>query len=87
MSELARCLESGVVDGLGELDVELASGGRVERHAKRLEGVGETLNSDTDGSVAHVAVASFLDGVVVDVDDLVQIAGDDLCCRSTTCSL
>ncbi len=67
-----------MVDGLEDLEVELTGLRTVERHTKSHEGVGETLNSETDGSVTHVGVASLRDGVVIDVDDLVQVLGNDL---------
>ncbi|KAG9533704.1 hypothetical protein KCU93_g71, partial [Aureobasidium melanogenum] len=70
--------QSGVVDGLEDLDVELSSIGRVERHAKSEEGVSESTNTKTNGTVAEVALASLRDRVVVDLDNLVQVLGDNL---------
>ena len=64
LSELARSLESGVVDGLEDLDVELLGLGSVEGHSKDHEGIGESLHSDSDGSVSHVGVSSLDDGVL-----------------------
>jgi len=60
------------------VQVELTSGGTVESHSQSHKGVGETLYTKTDRSVAHVRVLGLDDGVVVDVDDSVQVLGDDL---------
>ena len=78
LGELARGSQGGVVDGLEDLDVELASLRRVEGHAESEESIRKTLNTDTNRTVAHVAVVGLHDGVVVDVDDLVKVADDDL---------
>jgi hypothetical protein len=78
LGHLAGRLERGVVDGLEDLQVELTSGRTVESHSQGHERVGETLNTETDGSVTHVRVLGLDDGVIVDVDDPVQVLGDDL---------
>lgn len=67
-----------VVDGLEDLLVKLLGVWSIEGQAKDHEGVGETLNTDTNGTVAHVGLASLGNGVVVDVNDSVQVEGDDL---------
>ena len=67
--------ERGEVDGLEDLGVELLRFGRVEGHAEEDEDVGEALNAEADGPVLHVAAPGGLDGVVVDVDDAVEVAG------------
>lgn len=72
--ELVRGLERGMVERLEDLLVEQLGLRRVERHAQDLERVGEALDADADGAVAHVGPASLLDGIVVDVDDAVQVA-------------
>lgn len=76
--KLVRSLDSGVVDGLKDLLVELTSRCRVERQTKSHEGIGETLHTDTDRPVTHVGVLGFLYWVVVDVNDLVQVASYSL---------
>lgn len=75
---VAGRLDRGVVDRLEDLEVELARFGRVERETESHEGVGESLDSDADGAVAHVGVLGLLDGVVVYVDDAVEVERDDL---------
>ena len=77
LREGARLLEGGEVDRLEDLLVELLGPLRVEGQAQQDEGVGEPLDADADGPVAQVGVARGLDRVVVDVDDLVEVAGDD----------
>lgn len=69
--------KSSVVDSLKDLLVELAGLGRLERHAQSKEGISKTLNTNTDRAVAHVAVASLGDGVVVDINDAVQVANNN----------
>ena len=67
-----------MVNSLEDLDVELLGLRRIERHAESHEGIGETLHTDTYGAMAEVRATSFGDGVVIDVDDAVQIVGDHL---------
>ncbi|KAI6763085.1 hypothetical protein HG530_009065 [Fusarium avenaceum] len=70
--------EGSVVDGLKDLLVELSSLWRLEGHAQSKESISKTLYTKTDRSVTHVAVASLLHRVVVDIDDLVQVADNNL---------
>jgi len=67
-----------MVNGLEDLDVELLGFRRIEGHAESHEGVGETLHADAYRAMAEVGATSFGDGVVIDVDDAVQIEGDHL---------
>src|SRR5689334_19956268 len=67
-----------MVDSLKDLNVELPCFRRVKWQTKCKEGIGETLDTETDGSVSEVALLGFFNGVVVDVDDLVQVAGHNL---------
>lgn len=71
---LDRCM----VNCLEDLEVQLASLRRIERQAKGHEGVGEALHTDADRAVTHVAPLGLLDGVVVDIDDAVEVVSDDL---------
>ena len=48
-----------------------------EREPHEDEGVGETLDADSDRSVTHVRASRLLDRVVVDVDDLVEVSRHD----------
>lgn len=43
-----------------------------------LKGISETLNTNTNRSVFLVGVFSLFDGIVVSVNDLVEISGDSL---------
>ena len=54
--------------------VELLGLGAVEGEAEEDEGVGHALHAEADGPVAHVAVARRFYRVLVDVDDLVEVA-------------
>ncbi|KAI6757641.1 hypothetical protein HG531_003466 [Fusarium graminearum] len=78
LGELHRRSKGSVVDGLEDLLVQLTSLRRLKGHAEGKKGISETLHTKTNGSVTHVAVTSLLDRVVVDVDDLVQIADNNL---------
>lgn len=64
-------------DDSGGAPVELLRFGRVEGQAEQDEGVGKALNPEANRPVPHVALARTLDGIVVDVDDLIQVARDD----------
>lgn len=70
----AGFLQRAVVDGLEDVAVEGAGLVAVERHAHQQEGVGQSLHADADGAVAEIAVAGFRYGVVVDVNDAVEVA-------------
>ena len=78
-SNVAARLNRSVVDRLRNLLIEVPRLRRVERHAEGHEGVGETLHTNADRTVAHVGPAGLGDGVEVDIDDAVQVEGDDLC--------
>jgi len=78
LRHVAGRFDSGVVDSLEDLKVELTSFRRVEGKTESHESIGETLNSNSDRSVTHVAVLCLLDWVVVDVDDSVQVESDGL---------
>ena len=77
LSELRTGFQSSMVNGLENLDIELLGFGRIKGHAKCHEGIGET-STKTDGAMAEVRTMSFKDWVIVDVDDAVQVVGDDL---------
>ena len=79
--QLAGGLEGRKVDGLEDVAVQLAGLGRVKGQAEEDERVGQSLHSDADRTVAHVGAAAGLGGVVVDVDDAVEVVrhhGGDL---------
>lgn len=79
LGQLHGSSKGSMVDGLKDLLVQLSSLRRLERHAQSKESIGKTLDTDTNGSVSHVAVASFRNGVVVHINDPVQVANDSLC--------
>lgn len=76
--DLAGSFESSVIDGFENLLVEQPGLRAVEGHAQSHEGISEALDTDADGTVAHVGLASLGNGVVVDVDDAVQVERDHL---------
>ena len=67
-----------MVDRLEDLDIESLGLGRVKGHVEGHEGIGKTLYTDSDGSVSEVRVLGLDDRVVVDVDDAVEVEGDNL---------
>lgn len=78
LRKLTARLERTVVDRLEDLDVQLLRLRGVKRHAQGHEGVCESLHTDADGAVAHVRGPGLLDGVVVHIDDLVEIVRNNL---------
>jgi hypothetical protein len=76
LGQVAAGVQGRVVNGLKDLLVQLLRRLAVKGHAQQQEGVREALHADADGAVAHVGAARRLHGVVVDVDDLVQVVGD-----------
>ena len=78
LGHLATGLEGSMVDGLENLNIEFLGSCGVERHAEHHESIGKTLHTNSDWSMAHVGLPRFRDGVVVDVDDAVQIECDNL---------
>jgi len=78
LGEILGSGEGGEVNGLEDLLVQLFGCGTFEGESEEEEGVSKTLDSNTDGAVSQVGSFCFRDWVVVDVNDLVQVAGDDL---------
>mmetsp|Transcript_20190 Transcript_20190/g.56240 ORF Transcript_20190/g.56240 Transcript_20190/m.56240 type:complete len:301 (+) Transcript_20190:1449-2351(+) len=82
LGQLHAGFQGGIVDALKHLPVQLLGLRAVEGHAHEDESICQALAADADGAVAEVGAACGLDRVVVDVDDLVQVAGhagSDLC--------
>ena len=78
LGEVATLLDGGIVDALEDLLVERLGFLTVVIDLEHGEGVSKTLNTQSDGPVSQVGVLGLLDGVVVPVDDLVQVA-DQFC--------
>jgi hypothetical protein len=38
------------------------------------EGIGQSLHPEPDGTVPHIGVSRFLNWIVVDIDDLIEVA-------------
>jgi hypothetical protein len=76
--KLTAGLARGVVHRLEDVLVQLLRLGRLEGEAQRHERVGKALAADTDRAVAHVRALGLLDGVVILVDDPVQVHRQDL---------
>ena len=68
-------LEGVEVDGLEDGSVQLLRLRGVEGQTQQDEGVGQPLDSQPNGAIAHVGAAGVLRRVEVDVDDAVQVAG------------
>ena len=67
-----------MVDSLEDLNVEFLCRCGVEWHAQHHESVSKALHTDPNRSMTHVGLPRFGDGIVVDVDDAVQVECDDL---------
>ena len=67
-----------MVDGLEDALVHQFGISRRKRESHLDKGIRQSLNSKTNGSVAKVRVPRFLDWIMVDVNDLVQVASDHL---------
>lgn len=67
-----------MINSFEDLVVHVESSCVFKRNAHLLESVGKSLNTNTDRSVAHVRVFSFLDGVVVPIDHTIQVFSDPL---------
>mmetsp|Transcript_85769 Transcript_85769/g.191778 ORF Transcript_85769/g.191778 Transcript_85769/m.191778 type:complete len:753 (-) Transcript_85769:7-2265(-) len=74
LRKLARGLARREVNGLEDILVQLLRAVALEGQAHDHEGVGKALDTKSDGSVPHVGAPGLLDGVVVAVDDLVEVA-------------
>ena len=79
LSEFATLETGSIVDGLEDLSVEVESFWSIEVDSHDCKSVSQSLDTDSNWSVSHIRVLGFLDWVVVDVDNLVQIS-DDLSC-------
>jgi len=67
-----------MVDGLEDLNVKFLGSCGFEWHAQHHEGVSKTLHTNPNRSMAHIGRPRFGDGVVVDIDDAIQVECDDL---------
>ena len=66
-----------MVDCLEYPEVQVASVVAFKRNTHHGIGIGETLDTDADGSMAKIGRTSFGNGVIVDIDDFIQILGDN----------
>ena len=67
-----------MVDGLEDLNVEFLGSCGVERHAEHHESICETLHTNSNWSVAHVGLPRFRDWIEIDIDNTIQVEGDNL---------
>ncbi|GIX65122.1 signal peptide containing protein [Babesia caballi] len=72
-----RLVQTPVVDGLEDAAVQLLGFLGLEGVAHEHEGVGQTLDTHADGPVTMVGDLGLRHRVVVAVDDLVEVVGDD----------
>ena len=71
-------LHSSMIDCLEDLSVEVKRFRALESKTYLLEGVRHPLYPNTDGAMAEVRCLCLLDGVVVAIDDSVQVPRDSL---------
>ena len=79
LSQINRLIDSSVVDGLEYLLVQLGSFLALEGDEQLLKNISQTLNSNADGSMPEIGISCFRNGVVVQVNDFVQVSGADSC--------
>lgn len=77
LSQLMRLRSCSIVNGLKYLLVKDHSLFRLEAYFHSLVGICQTLNTYADRSVPEIGGLSLRDGIVVDVDDLVEVSGND----------
>ncbi|KAH3661623.1 hypothetical protein OGAPHI_006472 [Ogataea philodendri] len=77
-SQLHGGFQSTVVDGLEDLDVQLSGFVTVERQSQLHESISETLDTNSNWSVTHVGSSGLWNRVIVSVNDLVEVLGDNL---------
>mmetsp|Transcript_989 Transcript_989/g.1567 ORF Transcript_989/g.1567 Transcript_989/m.1567 type:complete len:407 (+) Transcript_989:1659-2879(+) len=75
LGELHRGTQTGEIDTLENLAVQLLGLRAVERHAQQDERVRQALHAHANGAVTHVGAPGSLHWVEVDVNDLVQVLG------------
>ena len=78
LSQVTGSSQGSVVDGLKALYVKLLGFRGVEWQSESKECVSKTLNTNGNRSVREVTLFGLRNWVVVDVDDLVKVAYDDL---------
>jgi hypothetical protein len=66
-----------VIDGLEALKVEMLGLSQVEGYPQYHEGLVQSLDTNTNGPAAHIALVSLGNRVVVDVNGMVEVEGDD----------
>mmetsp|Transcript_12764 Transcript_12764/g.23829 ORF Transcript_12764/g.23829 Transcript_12764/m.23829 type:complete len:351 (-) Transcript_12764:99-1151(-) len=74
LGQFATCLAGTVVNGLENVPIQSSCLGRIKRKLEHGKGVSESLHSQSNGTVSHVGVARFWDGIKVTINDLVEIA-------------
>lgn len=67
-----------MIDGLENLDVQVLGLRRFKWQTESKENISKTLDTNSNGSVAEVALSCLGNWVVVDIDDLVQVLDDNL---------
>lgn len=71
-------LQGPVLDGLEYVLIEGASSVALEGKAQQCERVRHSLNAQTDRSVPHVGLPGLLHRLLVLVDDLIEVASENL---------
>lgn len=78
LGEFGRSEACSVVDGLKNHLVDFDGLRGFEWSPHFNEGIGHSLHTNSNGSMAEVAIPCLGDGVVVDIDDFVEVCGDYL---------
>src|SRR5258706_12091253 len=71
-------LTGSMIDRFKNLDIQFLRGERFKWHVQRHECICKALNTEPNGTVAHIRPARLRDRVIVTVDDAIQVECDDL---------
>src|SRR5277367_5132981 len=76
--KFSRRFDCSMINRFKDLNVEMFSLGGIKRHSQRQKRICQPLNTNSDRSMTHIGSTSFFDGIIIDVDNLVEIVCDDL---------
>ena len=77
LGQFHRCVKRGIINRFKNLSVEDAGFFAMEWNIHHHKNVGQALHANPDRAVAQIARSGFICGVVINIDDLVQIVNDE----------
>src|SRR5271170_8248552 len=76
-SKFSRRFDSSMINRFKDLNVEMFSLGGIKRHSHCQKRIRQPLNTNSDRSMTHIGSTSFFDGIIIDIDNLVEIVCND----------